>query len=114
MSVTILVASPARPEEDSPCALQNRAPLCHAKVTKSDTAFTEPPFQEQPVAACRHSPDPTVNLQEAGARRTTKLGRLARGGFPWHRQAHLAAEGSRPGGRNSERQLSSRLFGTLC
>jgi hypothetical protein len=31
---------------------------------------------------------------------TIKLGRLARGGFPLHRQAHLAAERSRPGGWN--------------
>ena len=53
-----------------------------------------------PVAACRHPQDPTVKLQEAGVRRTTKLGRLARGGFPRHRQAHLAAERSRPGGWN--------------
>ena len=36
----------------------------------------------RPVAACRHSQDPTVKLQDADVRRTTKLGRLARGGFP--------------------------------
>jgi hypothetical protein len=29
-----------------------------------------------------------------------QLGRLARGGFPRHRQAHLAAQRSRPGGWN--------------
>jgi hypothetical protein len=42
-----------------------------------------------PVAACRHSSDPTVKLQEADVRQATKLGRLARGGFPRHRQAPL-------------------------
>src|SRR5437660_8950246 len=61
------------------------------------------PAASDPVAACRHSQDPTVKLQEADVRRTTKLGHLARGGFPRHRQAHLGAERSRPGGWNWER-----------
>jgi len=53
--------------------------------------------RNRPVAVCRHFQDPTVKLQEADVCRTTKLGRLARGGFPRHGQAHLAAERSRPG-----------------
>src|SRR6266436_10371636 len=41
------------------------------------------------VAACRHFQDPTVKLQEADVRRTSKLGRLVSGGFPRHRLATL-------------------------
>src|SRR5882724_9977552 len=43
----------------------------------------------RPVAACRHFQDPTVKLQEADVRRTSKLGRLVSGGFPRHRLATL-------------------------
>jgi hypothetical protein len=60
---------------------------------------------------CPSAPqDPTVNLQEADVRRTTKLGRLARGGFPRHRQATLRQRDRDPGvGTRSGSSAINRL-----
>src|SRR5260370_4369958 len=51
------------------------------------------------------------NCKKRTSAETTKLGHLARGGFPRHRQAHLAGEGARPGGWDHEREVGNKPFG---
>jgi hypothetical protein len=54
---------------------------CYDKYNAKREGYLVPPLTigPGPVAACQYSQDPTVKLQEADIRRTTKSGRLAVG-----------------------------------